>query len=176
LLGVGAVHVAVGHAGPQPGRDEQLLSRFQQCTVPNTLGALEPTKFDIVAGDDNVRIAWQIFHGKDFRRWNFELLLELIGHVYVIAYPLNPPADPSRPQPRTPEEARRANPSHARILYGAWNEFKMTYYMDPISADTAWSTDNYLNFKFMVGVADERADAMWSDGWIRPVQRNKVPR
>lgn len=142
--------------GGAPNRRRQtvpeLEQQFSAAIVPESRGALNPKKFDIVASAASVKFAWRVIGGADFAKWNHELLLEMCGLIYVIAFPKggNPAKDFS----------------HARVIYGAWREMGMTYAIDPISNDTAWECTKIKAFTLIVGLAAERVP-LWQTGWVR---------
>ena len=129
-----------------------LEQRLSAAILPDSRGALDPTKFDIVARSSNVKFAWRVISGADFVKWNLELGLEMLGLIYLIAFPSG--GNPSK------------DFSHARVMYSAWNEMKMTYCIDPLANDIAWEFSKIRQFKLIVGVALERAPS-WEPGWVR---------
>ena len=120
---------------------------------PANRWTLDAGKFNIVAADSNVNMAWRIIKGADFIQWDLEVLLNASGFVYVVAKP----------------PGGGGGFSHARLMYGASNEAKFALFVDPLFGSPGIMSWPYLKmreFDLILGV-DKYSVPMGQDNdWV----------
>lgn len=111
---------------------------------------LDAGKFDMVAQDSNVNMAWRIIKGSNLIKWDLELLLNMCGYIYFVAKP-----------PGT----SGGGFSHARMMYGAAAEFKVGYFVDPspkFPGAVVWDYSRMYYYDFIMGI-DKATVPFWQD-------------
>ena len=111
---------------------------------------LDAGKFYIVAADSNVNMAWRRIKGAALVKWDLEMFLNLCGYVYFVARPAG----------------SRDQFSHARVMYGAWTDFGVAYFIDPspkFPGAVAWEYNRIQYYDFLMGI-DKGSVPFWQQG------------
>lgn len=125
---------------PSPLKYDRKLNRW----------SLDAGKFYIVAADQNVNMAWRRMRGAELIKWDLEIILNLCGYIYFVAK----------------IAGSHDQYSHARIMYGAWNEFKVAYFIDPspkFPGIVSWDFNRMKYYDFLIGI-DQSSVPFGQDG------------
>jgi hypothetical protein len=130
----------------------------------NKLGALKKTaqgqptldagKFDVFASAKNIQMVWRPVRGNVlFHQWNLEMFLSVYGYMYMVMMVGD-------------SEYAGGMISHARVLFGASEAFKVAYFIDPAKKRVVADYKSLVGGRYLVGFAQEYSSLLNGDGWI----------